>query len=98
MCSHFKVPYLVVNVKDLNAFDVDATVGPKELRDRGLVGSLQRPIKILGDGQLTRSLIVRAHAFSASAICAIEEAGGHVDIVTMDMDIHNGENGPELEA
>jgi len=76
----FKTEYSVVNVSQLNGFADGAVVTPEELRQQGIVK--QAPaggVKILGDGELARSLTVRANAFSKSAVAKIEAAGGAVD-------------------
>jgi large subunit ribosomal protein L15 len=74
----FRVEYAVVNLDTLEAFDSGSTVDPGALRARGLVAK-QGLVKILGRGQLTKALTVRAHAFSGAARSAIEAAGGSVE-------------------
>jgi large subunit ribosomal protein L15 len=74
----FRVEYAVVNLDVLDAFDAGAEVDPGVLRSRGLVAK-QGLVKVLGRGQLTKRLTVRAHAFSAAATRAIEGAGGRVE-------------------
>ena len=76
----FRVEYHVVNLDTLEEFAGGNEISPEELRARGLVAK-QGLVKILGRGELTRALTVRAHAFSASAKTAIENAGGSVEIV-----------------
>ena len=76
----FRVEYHVVNLDDLPAASEEGRVTPASLRTRGLVhaGGL---VKVLGGGQLEQALAVEAHAFSASAVAAIEAAGGSVTVV-----------------
>jgi large subunit ribosomal protein L15 len=74
-----RVEYQVVNVTDLGR--VEGEVTPASLRAAGLVGSLRKPIKILGTGEVETALTVTAHAFSASARQKIETAGGTVTVV-----------------
>ena len=76
----FRVEYHVVNLDTLELFDARAEVDPATLRARGLVAK-QGLVKVLGRGELTKPLTVRAHGFSASAQRAIEAAGGTVEIV-----------------
>lgn len=57
------------------AFEAGAEVTPQTLRERGLLKG-QQEVKILGRGELTKKLVVRAHRFSRSAKVAIEAAGG----------------------
>jgi len=75
-----RVEYTVVNVERLNDFKQGATVGPDELRGRGLAKK-RGPIKILGQGTLEKKLTVRAHAFSVGAVEAIQAADGTVEVV-----------------
>lgn len=74
-----RIEYQVVNVRDLDRFDAD--VDPAALKRAGLVRSTRKPVKILGNGELTKALNVEAHAFSKSAREKIEAAGGSVGLV-----------------
>jgi len=66
-----------VNVIDLeNCFAAGEKVTPEDLKSKGLVKKVFDKIKILGDGELKKSLDVSAHAFSAEAQKKIEAAGG----------------------
>ena len=76
----FRVEYAVVNLDTLETFDADTTVGPDELRARGLVAK-RGLVKVLGRGELTKKLTVKAHGFSASARSAIEGAGGSTEVL-----------------
>jgi large subunit ribosomal protein L15 len=69
----FRSEYVVVNVSDLDG--VGDTVGPDELLAAGKVRKGRR-VKVLGDGELTTAMTVKAHRFSASARSKIEAAGG----------------------
>lgn len=71
--------YQVVNLEDLNAFSEGATVTAEALRAAGLIRSLKRPVKLLGNGELTaKNLSVQLDAYSRSAVRAVEAAGGSV--------------------
>ncbi len=73
----FRTEYQVVNVSDLDArFDNGTHVTPAVLESVGLIHSAKRPVKILGDGELTKKLSVEANKFSASAADKIAKAGG----------------------
>ena len=76
----FRVEYHVVNLDTLESFEAGSEVDPDSLRARGLVAK-QGLVKVLGRGELTKKLTVRAHAFSGSARAAIESAGGQAEIV-----------------
>lgn len=68
-----------VNVRDLEArFEVGAAVTPEALKAARLVRKLSVDVKVLGQGELTKSLTVSAHSFSKSAVEKIEAAGGTV--------------------
>lgn len=71
-----RVRYLAVNVGQLERFGPGADVGPEALYEARLIRKKRAPVKVLGEGELTRALTVRAHAFSASARKKIEQAGG----------------------
>ena len=75
----FRVEYVVVNLDTLSDFEGDQ-VNPETLRAKGLVHK-HGLVKVLGRGELTRKLTVKAHAFSASARQAIESAGGSVEVI-----------------
>lgn len=74
----FRIEYQVINLDALEAFDAGTEVNLDLLRDRGLV-SKHGFVKVLGRGELTKSLTVTTHAFSASAVRAIEAAGGRAE-------------------
>src|SRR5262249_38612355 len=63
--TRFATRYIPVNVEELNAFEDGATVTEQLLRDAGLANGPGDGIKILGDGELTRKLVVNVSAFSA---------------------------------
>src|ERR687897_2041356 len=71
-----------VNVSDLEArFDAGAEVTPESLREAGLA-KRRHPVKVLGRGEISKKLTVRAHGFSASAKEKIEKAGGTVELIS----------------
>jgi large subunit ribosomal protein L15 len=70
-----------VNVADLQArFEAGAEVTPEALRAAGLA-KRRHPVKVLGRGEISTKLTVRAHAFSASAKKKIEAAGGTCEVL-----------------
>jgi large subunit ribosomal protein L15 len=75
----FRVEYAVVNLDALEAFDGNE-ITPDALRAKGLVHK-HGLVKVLGRGQLTRAVQVKAHAFSKSAEQAITSAGGSVEVL-----------------
>ncbi len=77
----FRKRYALVNLRDLDGFDAETVVEPALLLDRGLVRKLRDGVKILGDGEISVALTVRAHRFSRSAKAKIEAAGGTAEII-----------------
>ena len=75
----FATKVLAVNVSRLNdAFDDGEEVSPETLKTKGIGRSQWEELKILGDGELSKKLVVKAHRFSASAEQKITAAGGEV--------------------
>ncbi len=77
----FRIEYSVVNLTRLNVFEPESEVDLEKLITAGIVKSLRRPVKILGEGDIDRPLFVKAHKFSAAARTKIEAAGGTVEEV-----------------
>ncbi|MDO4689859.1 MAG: 50S ribosomal protein L15 [Fusobacterium sp.] len=78
----FKKEYTILSLDLLNNFEDGETVSIETLFDKFLVKSIKKDgIKILGNGDLTKKLIVKAHKVSKSAKAAIEAKGGSVEIV-----------------
>lgn len=71
-----KVAFAPVNLSDLETYDVGTEVTPELLQRSGFIHDAAHPVKVLGDGAVTRKLTVKAHAFSASAREKIIAAGG----------------------
>jgi large subunit ribosomal protein L15 len=74
--------YLAVNIADLNRFEDGARVDVVALQSVGLANGKSDGIKILGNGELNKKLIVVAHAFSASAKQKIESVGGSCEVIS----------------
>jgi large subunit ribosomal protein L15 len=74
----FKIVYQVVNVGDLNRFADGETVTAETLRARGLARKRGVPVKVLGDGELARKLVVDVARVSAAARAKITALGGEV--------------------
>ena len=75
----FRVEYNVINLDTLENFQGDE-VTPETLRSVGLVHK-HGLVKVLGRGELTRKVRVSAHAFSRSAVAAIDGAGGSTEVL-----------------
>ena len=77
----FRVEYNVINLDALEEFD-GTEITPQSLRAKGLVHK-HGLVKVLGRGEITRAVTVKAHAFSKSAVEAIQAAGGSVEVIPL---------------
>ena len=77
----FATKYAIVNVSDLNNFKDGTVVDTELLIASGLVKKVNDGVKILGNGELTAKLTVKAAKFSQSAIEKIEKAGGKAEVM-----------------
>ena len=79
--SRNRIEYATVNVERLEVFSAGDVVDPAALRERGLIRRGDAPVKVLGSGDLSTGLTVRAHAFSGSARDKISAAGGTAEVL-----------------
>ena len=77
----FRKNFVPINVGALAPFAAGQTVDPASLREQGLLRQELDGVKILGGGELTHALVVKAHRFSASAKAKIEKAGGKAEVI-----------------
>ena len=77
----FGTTYAPVNVSALEKFEDGAVVDAKALLDAGVLSKCTYGVKILGNGEITKKLTVKASAFSESAKAKIEAAGGKAEVV-----------------
>jgi len=77
----FKKQYAIVNVKDLNIFEDGTEITPMVLKNAGLISSIKDGVKILGDGDLEKKLIIRVHKVSRQAEEKITARGGKVEVI-----------------
>ena len=77
----FAKTIVAVNVGTLNKFEDGATVNVCDLLEKGILSKCEYGVKVLGNGELTKKLIVRASAFSASAKEKIVAAGGKYEVI-----------------
>jgi large subunit ribosomal protein L15 len=78
--NRFRDPAQIVNVKELNRFEAGTVVDGESLAGAGLVRRGDRPVKILGEGDVGVSLTVKVHAVSAAARKKLEAAGGTIEV------------------
>lgn len=77
----FSKEYAEVNLSDLELFEEGTIVTPELLLENGIVRKQLDGIKILGNGDITRNLTVKAHKFTQSAAQKIEAAGGKAEVI-----------------
>ena len=79
--NYTRKEYAIVNVADLNRFEDGVTVDYEALKAAGLLKKHLDGGKVLGGGKLEKKLTVKAEKFSATAVKAIEEAGGTAEVL-----------------
>ena len=77
----FAKPLTAVNVSVLNCFEDGAEVDANALLSKGILSKCEYGLKVLGNGEITKKLTVKASAFSASAKEKIEAAGGKAEVI-----------------
>jgi large subunit ribosomal protein L15 len=81
----FRVQYVPVNLYRLEKFGADEEVTPDTLAEAKIITSPSLPVAILGQGEVDRPLVVKAHRFSDSARAKIEKAGGSVEVLSWEV-------------
>ena len=76
----FRKEFAIVNVASLERLEGNA-FGPENLIELGVIHKMKNGLKILGSGELTKAIHVRAHIFSASALEKIKAAGGTAEVI-----------------
>ena len=79
--TRFATVYATINVSDLNRFEEGTVVTPELLIESGMIKKELDGIKILGNGELTKKLTVKATKFSKTAKAKIENAGGKTEVI-----------------
>ena len=80
--NHFAKEYTIINISDLNGLENGTEVTGELLEALGIIGKLEKDgLKVLGNGELTKKLTVKAAKFSKSAEEAIKNAGGNVEVI-----------------
>lgn len=78
--SRLKRKYQIINIRTLDGLK-EPTVTPQKLKELKIVKNIDRGIKILGEGELSKPMTIRVHAFSRKAIEKIKKAGGKTEII-----------------
>lgn len=76
-----RVEYAIVNLDALNRFEDGTEVTVEALKEARIVKKTLDGVKILGQGKLEKKLVVKAHAFSKSAVESIEQLGGKAEVI-----------------
>ena len=79
--SDFKIRYATINVSDLNRFEDGTEITPELLKDTGLLKNQLDGVKILGNGEITKKLTVKANKFSKSAVEKLEKCGSKIEVI-----------------
>jgi len=79
--NRFATEYAIINLSDLEKFEAGTVVTPELLLEKRVIRELKDGLKVLGDGELTRALTVRADKFSKSASEKIAAAGGAAEVI-----------------
>jgi large subunit ribosomal protein L15 len=96
--ANFRTMYTIINIEQLNAFDNGTTVTPEALVEAGLADKrFWEGVKVLGNGELTKKLTVKAQRFSASAREKITKAGGQCEELPL-RSIHHKPAAPAVAA
>ena len=77
-----EIEYQVLNVEDLNVFENNSEVTAKELKEKRLIGTMNKPVKLLGNGDLEKTLIITVNKASKSAVVKVESSKGKVTLLT----------------
>ena len=77
----FRTEYVAINVDRLEIFEDGQVVTPVELIEMGIIKNLREGVKIMGNGELTKKLTVKANKFTATAKEKIEAAGGKAEVI-----------------
>ncbi len=77
----FKIEYATINVSDLEKFEDGAVVTPELLKEMGILKQQLDGVKVLGNGELTKKITVKANRFSKTAVEKIEKMGGKAEVI-----------------
>ncbi len=81
--NYGRVEYAIIKLSDLEGFDANVVVDNTSLLAVGLIPNLNKPVKVLGNGELTKALNVKVQAYTKSAKAAIEKVGGTAEVVSL---------------
>lgn len=76
-----RIQWAIVNLSALERFEAGAEVTPQTLASAGIINKATAPVKILGNGEISQSLTIKAHKFSKSATAKLEAAGCQIEVI-----------------
>jgi len=76
-----RIEYNEINVGKLNDFKAGTEITPEKFAEKGMLHQKRNPVAILGGGEITKALTVKAHRFTQSAKAKIEAAGGKAELI-----------------
>jgi large subunit ribosomal protein L15 len=79
--NKFGKEFVEVNIRELNQFENGMEIDPVALIEAGIIKNIRDGVRILGSGDLEKSLTVKAHGFTKSAVEKIQAAGGKVEVI-----------------
>jgi large subunit ribosomal protein L15 len=79
--NRFEREYAIINLKDISRLNGIDTITPDILIERGIIKKLKDGLKVLGEGEISRPVTIKANAFSESALAKITAAGGRTEII-----------------
>jgi large subunit ribosomal protein L15 len=79
--SKFKKIFQIVNLSQLKGFKENSVISPVELHNEGIIKNELIKVKILGNGEISKAVTIKAHAFSSGAAEKINKTGGSIELI-----------------
>ncbi len=77
----FKKEYAIINLSDIERLGLDM-VTPEVLREKGIIKNIKDGLKVLGEGELTRKITIKAHKLSKSAVEKLKSTGSMIEVLS----------------
>jgi large subunit ribosomal protein L15 len=77
----FRKKYAIINIRDIKMFEPDSIIDEKELVRKKLISGKRDGVKLLGNGEIERSVTIKVNKVSETALRKIENAGGRVEVI-----------------
>ena len=79
--ARFRIEFATINLSDLNRFNDGDVITLELLKEKGIIKKELSGLKVLGDGELTKKVVVNANRFSSKAVTKIESVGGTAEVI-----------------